>query len=303
MRRQCTKEAASHFDNLRQAWLAEAESGRLKEALALTEAAVLWAESQKDVRLKDSAICARAAFAIRLGQGERELAKLREILLRSSDLGNARLAAYHLSIYYQFTENYKKSLFYARLALDRSKHLGRQDLLASSQNQLGNALLGENFFEDAYAAYEQSLSLMPADSQVWRSSILNNLGYCRILQGQFAAGYGMLRESLRLARRAGNEVFQILPRLDLCYTHLEMGRYGHARRHGEAALRLAEKHAERYAVRNALYLLGETANLVGEQLTAWTYFSRLHDEFYPEFKGLPQFLLAVDVRKLVNLHA
>lgn len=297
------KQGERQFEQLKAAWLAEIEAGRLQEALDLIAKGVELAESRGDVRQTDAAICARASITIHLGQGEQEVPKLREILLRSSDVGNARLASYHLSIYYQFVENYKKSLFYARLALDRSKLVGRQDWLASSHNQLGNALLGENYIDLAFTEYEHSLSLMPPDAKVWRSSILNNLGYCHLLQGHFAEGFKMLCESLRLARRAGNEVYQILPHLDLAYAHLERSRFRDARRHATAALALAERNGERYAIRNALYLLGETANLDCDAGSAWEYFSRLHNEFYPEFKGLPQFLMAVDVRKLVNLHA
>ena len=303
MRRGRKQEDSQEFEQLKAAWQSEVEAGRLPEALELIGKALEWAKSRGDVVKVDATVCARAAITIHRGHGEEDLPKLREILLRSSDLGNARLASYHLSIYYQFVENYKKSLFYARLALDRSRLMGRQDWLASSHNQLGNALLGENYIDQAFAEYEHSLSLMPPDAMVWRSSILNNLGYCHLLQGHFDEGFLMLRESLRLARRAENQVYQILPHLDLAYAHLERGRYRDARRHATAALAFAELHGERYAIRNALYLLGETANMDRDEQGAWGYFSRLHNEFYPEFKGLPQFLMAVDVRKLVNLHA
>ena len=57
------------------------------------------------------------------------------------------------------------------------------------------------------------------------------------------------------------------------------------------------------SIKNALYLLGEAATLAGHQETARTYFARLQREFYPEAAYLPGFLLAVDVRKLINLHA
>jgi TolA-binding protein len=56
-------------------------------------------------------------------------------------------------------------------------------------------------------------------------------------------------------------------------------------------------------VKNALYLLGEVANLSEDVHTARRHFTRLHRDFYPEAGYLPEFLLAVDVRKLVNLHA
>ena len=292
-----------YFEELKNRWQREIELGRLQEAEAIIDTALDWARDHGDARHVDSAICARAAVAIHLGRGEEELSYLREILLRNADPGNCRLAAYNLSIYYQFIKNYKKSLFYARIAFDRSRHLDRLDWMASSHNQLGNALLGESFVEQACSEYEQALALMPDEVSIWRARILTNLGYCRVLQNRFQEGYSLLYESLRLARRFGSKLFELVPRLDLSFAHLETGRYRHAERQGRIALELAEELGQRDAIKNSLYLLGEAANLQGDIDTAYSLFARLQREFYPDSDYLPGFLLAVDVRKLVNLHA
>ncbi len=295
--------AESYFEELKNQWQREIELGRLHEAEVIIQQALAWAREHGDGRHVDSAICARAAVAIHLSRGDDELSYLREILLRNADPGNCRLAAYNLSIYYQFVKNYKKSLFYARIAFDRSKHLERLDWMASSHNQLGNALLGESFVEQACAEYEQALELMPDEVSIWRARILTNLGYCRVLQSRFQEGYTLLYESLRLARRFGSKLFQIAPRLDLSFAHLETGRYRDAEHQGRIALELAEELDQKDAVKNALYLLGEGANLRGDVETAHSLFQRLQRDFYPDSDYLPGFLLAVDVRKLVNLHA
>jgi tetratricopeptide (TPR) repeat protein len=294
---------ARDFEARKGLWQQAIEGGRLREAQEIIREALAWAREHGEERQVDSALCAQAAVAIQLGEADRELSHLREIVLRSSDPVNSRLAAYHLAIHYEFAKNYKKSLFYGRLALDRSKQLGRPEWLASSHNQIANALLGESRADEACCEYERALELMPGELSVWRGRILNNLGYCRLLQGRHREAYAMLYESLRLARRAGNQLNQLLPRLDLCFAHLETGRLAKARLQGRAALALAEKLGEIDCLKNALYLLGEAANLVGDQQTALEYFSRLHRDFYPDSAYLPQFLLAVDVRKLVNLHA
>ena len=70
-----------------------------------------------------------------------------------------------------------------------------------------------------------------------------------------------------------------------------------------AALRLAESLGDQDALKNALYLLGEVANLNGDLESARGYFGRLHRDFFPEAGYLPDFLLVVDIRRLVNLHA
>jgi tetratricopeptide (TPR) repeat protein len=290
------------LEEFREHWRRLIEAGQLEAAEAIILRALEWARQHGDERLIDSVACALAAVAIHLGRGDGEVPKLREILLRSSDPSNCRMAAYYISIHYQFARNYKKSTFYARIACDRSRQLGRSDWIAYTRNQLGNALLGESFIDQACHEYQTAFELVP-ETGVWRARILNNLGYCRVLQQRFAEGYGCLYDSLRMLRHFAAQRFQILPRLDLCFAHLETGRYLHAQRHGLAAIELAEKLGDTDAIKNALYLLGETANLMGDTDTASSYFTRLQRDYFPESHYLPGFLLAVDVRKLVNLHA
>lgn len=296
-------QASIDFEGVKDRAQRALEGGQLEEAAAILEQFCGWARENGNERELDSAVCALAAIAIHLGRGEGEVPRLREILLRSADPGNCRLAAYHISIYYQFSKNYKKSVFYARIARDRSELLGRQDWISSSHNQLGNALLGESLIEEACREYELALEMMPAEASVWRARILNNLGYCRTLQRRYRDAYSLLYESLATLKRFRAERYQITTHIDLCFVHLETGRYRYARRHGLAALKAAEKMSEVDAIKNSLYLLGEAANLSGDLDEARSYFTRLQQEYFPTASYLPGFLLAVDVRKLVNLHA
>jgi tetratricopeptide (TPR) repeat protein len=290
------------YEEFRKLWQRSIELGRLEEAEQIIQRALVWVRENGDERLIDSVVCAFAAVVIHLGRGDAEVPRLREILLRSSDPANCRMAAYYIAIYYEFVKNYKKSLFYARIAHDRAQQLGRTDWIAYTCNQLGNALLGESFVDEACRHYETAVRLV-VDGGVWRARMLDNLGYCRVLQGRFNEGYSCLYESLRLLRHFSAERYQVLPHLDLCFAHLETGRYPHAQRHGAAAIELAEAIGDAEAIKNALYLLGETANLMGDTDRANDYFTRLQHDYFPESPYLPGFLLAVDVRKLVNLHA
>ncbi len=280
-----------------------AEAGRLEEALAIFDQLLAWARRNGASELVDLAFCNRAAVAVVLGRGEAEVPRLLEILLRSEDPVNGRLAAYNIARHYELTRNHKKALFYARIARERAEKLERKDWVASSHNVIGNALLAQSFVDQAVREYEAALELMPAELSIWRARILDNLGYCRVLQGRYAEGYSILYSSLAILRRHDTERYLILTHLDLCFAHLETGRYRHARRHGAAALRLAERLGEIDSVKNALYLLGECANLSGDVIAACRFFNRLQNEFFPEVNYLSGFLLAVNVRKLVNLHA
>lgn len=295
-------QGAAELEELKRRGHHAIEAGRLEEAARLFDRALEWARAH-DPQGVDLAVCNRAAVSIELREGEPELPRLREILLRNADALCCRVAAYNIARHYELTKNYKKAMFYARIACDRSAVLGRRDWLASSHNLIGNTLLAESFVDRAREEYERALELLPDEPIPARASVLDNLGYCRILQGRHREGYALLYQSLRLARRFGAERYEISTRLDLCFAHLETGRLRLAARHGRLALELAEKAEEVDAVKNALYLLGEVANLGGDIDLAHTYFARLQRDFFPEQSYLPGFLLAVDIRKLVNLHA
>lgn len=293
----------SVFEELRDRGAQAVELGRLEEAEALFEEALVWARSYGEPEQIDLALCNRAAMAIELGHGGGELPRLREILVRNADPVSCRVAAYNIARYYELTKSFKKALFYARIARDRSESLNRRDWLASSHNLIGDTLLAESHVEKACEEYEQALALMPEEPSAARAQILDNLGYCRILQRRHAEGYRLLYESLRLLRHFHAELPEISTRLDLCFAHLESGRHSHARRQGNKALRLAEAMNEADSLKNALYLLGEVESLSGNVDAARLYFTRLQRDFYPDAPYLAGFLLTVDVRQLINLHA
>ena len=291
------------FEQLRAQGLEALDRQDLEQALTLFDRCLQLAEELGDQQMVDLALCNRAAVAIELRRGLHEVPVLREILVRSADLANCRLAAYHIARHYELVKNYKKSLFYARIALDRSIHSGQARWEASSRNLVGNALLAESQTLDARGQYEQALALIDEALPRERAVILDNLGYCLVLQGEVEQGLRLLYAALRGSRRGAAPATELLARLDLCYTHLELGRLRYARRHGLLGLQLAERIGDEDGIKNSLYLLGEVANLAGDEESAATCFARLQSDFYPEADYLPHFLMSVDVRKLINLHA
>lgn len=298
-----TSGAQVRFDSLNHQGHLAAEAGQLEEALALFDQLLDVARESGDERLVDLAFCNRAAIAILLGRSDREASRLREILMRNGDAINARLAAYNLARHFEVNKSFKKAMFYARITHERSCAQGRPDWIASSHNLIGNILLAESFTGEAVEEYERALAVMPAGSEVWMARILANLGYCRVLQHRSSEGFALLFKSLRLLRAHGAERFQATTHLDLSYAYLETQRYDRARQHGERALRIAERLEDTESQKNALYLLGEAANLSGHEVTARSYFGRLQNDFFPQADYLTPMLLAVNVRKLVNLHA
>lgn len=279
------------------------ETGQLAEAESLLETALEQARESGVRPDIDRAYCSRASLAIELGHGEDYIQELRQILMRNCDHESCFLASYGIARAYDFKKAYKKALFYARIARERAGLLGRREWLSSSYNQIGNLLLAESFFEEACREYEQALELAPAESELRRALVKDNLGYCYVVQGRYAEGFRILFESYRTLRRAGARRYSVLPRMALCFAYLEVGRPARALRCGREALEAAEATSFKDATKNLLYLLGEAANLEGDLELAREYFGRLQREFYPDAGYLPDFLLAIDVRKLINLKA
>ena len=297
-----TDDPISEFENLNELGRQAIDAGHIETALSLYQRASAIAASSGDRRLQDLALCNLAAAAIALGCGDDEVPRLREILLRGEDAANCRLAAYNIARFHEDRKDFKKSLFYARIARDRSELLDRVDWIASSHNQIGNALLAQSLIDEACGHYETALSLC-REPGIRRALMLDNLGYCRVLQNRLAESYPLFYESLATLRRVGALRYQLCPRLDLSFAHLEGGRLQHAERHGRKALALAESIGDCDAIKNALYLLGEAANLRGDDERAREYFCRLQRGYFPDQPYLPSFLLAIDVRKLINLKA
>jgi tetratricopeptide (TPR) repeat protein len=295
--------AGADFESLTERGRLAVEAGRLDEAASWYDAALVWAERQGDGEARDRAYCNRATLAIELGDGEAYLNELRRILMRGMKAANGFRAAYALARSYELKKDRGKAQFYARIAREHAELAGSAQWRAWARNLNGNLLLAGSFFADAAREYEEALVLEPAAAGVWRALIEENLGYCRVVQGRRADGFALLYRALRTLRRLGARRYEIHPRLSLCYAHLEAARYRDAERNGRAALTAAAVNDDREGRKMALYLLGETAKLAGDPARARSWFRELQVEHYPESGYLPDLLLAIDVRQLVNLKA
>ena len=291
------------YEQRRARGLAALDQGRLAEALDEFAAALALAREHCDQELVDRALCNRAAVAISLGDVDAPMPELREILVRNLCADNCALAAYNIARAYELRKQPKKSLFYARIARDRAEQAGNSQRLAAANNQIGNALLADSFFEEAAVSYRRALSLVPEGFADWQLICLANLGYCEVVRERRRNGLRLLYRVLRAARARRLRRLEMIASLDLCFAHLDGDDLGRARRHGERGRALAEEIGEVDWIKNAYYLLGEVAVLEGNGDEARTCFGELQRRFYPDQPYLPDFLVGVDVRKMINLRA
>ena len=280
-----------------------AKAGRLERAArAFTRAEALGTE-HGDAAFADRARVFRIAVEMELGATAGQAAILQQVLLRSHDPETCFYAAYNTARCYDLERSYRKATFYARQALRWAAASGRDDSAAMAHNLLGNLNLIECQFEEARDRYELALGLMPSQPSIERGLVLDNLGYCRLVLGELAAGFSLLYASLRMLSRLRAIDLRPRPRLSLAFGYLEIGRFEHAARHARAALEEARQAHDETSVKNALYLLGQTYNLEGDEATARSYFCELQRSFYPENGAIPDFLLAIDVRRIIHLKA
>jgi tetratricopeptide (TPR) repeat protein len=280
---------------------------RLEEALFTYEEAEGVAQARGDQRCAELAFVNRCAVLIPMTRAQglpgEVMNRLREILMAGRDDVNCFLAAYNVARTFEFVKEHRKGLFYARIALDRSRVIGSVDWLASSHNQIGNLLLAGSRFEAACGEYEEALRLLPAEPSRRKALILTNLGYALVVLERPEEGLRLIYQSLRMLRVLGARREQVIPHLDLSFALLEVGRFRHAVRHGTQALALAEEAGEPDSIKQALFLLGEATHQAAGAQEAREFFQRLQERYFPDASYLADVLLAVDVRKLINLKA
>lgn len=291
------------FEELKREARTAIDRGHWDAALALYERTIAWAEAHGDKDACDMEHCNRSSILVAQGRGESVISELRKILLSSSNPEICHIAANNVSRFHEMRNQNQRGLFYARLSLDHARRTGKPESVARSQNQIGLLLVRDSYFEEARDCFGEALELLPQEPSRDSAIILYNLGYCHSVLGDVQLGFSRLFRSLRILKRHRGEVWELYPRLGLAYAYLEVERPVRAAVHARRGLLLAEDAGITWQVKNALYLLGESEKLSGDEIQAHRTFTRLQQEFYPEDPVIPDFLMATDVRKLINLMA
>lgn len=275
------------------------------EAIQHFSECVQIAAERNDQPLQDRAFCnlVSVQLEMELAVDNDALRELRQVLMRSTDPNTACLAAYNIARIYELAKKIQRALFYANLAFEHSQKPDAASWEAACLNLLGNLELADSQWEQACSRFERALRYSPAVPALQRAFITDNLGYCRFVQRRFDEGFELVFESLRTFIREGARDFELYPRLSLCYGYLEVKKYRPALRHGTRALETALRIGDETAHKNALFLVGESFNLMGDQERAWETFETLQQRYFPESPHIPTLLMSLDVRSLVNLKA
>lgn len=293
----------SRYESLRDRSRLEVEAGRFEDALRLVEDALGVAQQIGDEQLVAMARCNRAALALATGHGGEHIADLRSVLMRNYDAMTSFMAAYNLSYAYELQKEFKKALFYGRVARDRAGAAESPEHLATSYSQIGNSLLGSSYFEEAKEHYEKGLALLPDELSYVSVPSQINLGYCLVMLGDVRQGFSRLFKCLRWLRPRQMRSLQVWAHLFICAGYLELGRVRRAWVHGRKALAFAYETGEQEAIKICLFMMGEVERTGGDIDAAFGYFAKIQQRYFPKQEDVPALLSVVSVAKVVNLRA
>ncbi len=296
--------ARQQAEALRADALALLEKGDFDEALALYDRALEHARESAEPAFIDWIYVCRAAAAAERGPADEELLELKRILLRAGDPQTAFRAAYTGAGIYELRRDYRKALFYNRIARQRAEQLGEALLVSGSENQLGNIQVADSRFEEAAQAYERALSAGGGGviSPIFEAVTRDNLGYCRLAADRIAEGLELVHGAFDFLESEKATAFTVVPLMDLCFGYLKCDRFAEARYFGEAGMARCAASGDPSLEKNFLYLLGESCHLGGDVDAAQGYFDRLA-ALYPEFRNLRAYLEVFDFRNVINLRS
>ncbi len=279
------------------AWKA-LDRAEFKKAEKLFEWALVEARQRGDVSLQERAMCNLTAPAIATGTAMRYLGELRQILGSSADPKARFLAAYNLAFIFDHQEAPRKALFYAQVAYQQSEALEDTASAAIAAYYLGKLWLGESRLQDAQRSMETSIELLDRRSETSSRALeTSTLGYCLALLGEKRRALARLEASTTSIADIDCRLYEPASRLNFGFALLEMGEAEHAQYQAEQALSRPCVPLDR---KYALFLAGETANLLGQPDAADQRFRQLQEEFFPEIPDLARELAANHISGIIS---
>ncbi len=287
---------AAQVEELRLAALSRVRQGDYEEALSIYDEALALST---DEEARELITINKADAMIALERSGPEVHELPRVIMRRRSPRHVYLAAYALQYKYRLENDLKRALFYGQLALRTADEAHEPSWRRIVLLELGNIYELDSQIATAIECFEESLAIGEEsrenrDKDLSHAYAIENLGYCKLLEGKIEDGLAYVHEALAML---SDPIGRAEAYVDLCYGYVEYGDYAHARVYGEAALEIAKDPRQ---IRNAHYLLGEACYKAGDTEGATFHFDELA-KFYPQFRNLKNLLFAIDLRSMVNL--
>lgn len=287
---------ADRVEELRQSALNLVRTGDYEDALHVYDEALALAS---DEIARELLTINKADAMIALERSGAEVNELPRIIMRRRNVRHVYLAAYALQYKYRLENDLKRALFYGQLALRTAEEANEPSWRRIVLLELGNIYELDSQIATAIACFEESIAIDEEsrenrDRDLSHAYAVENLGYCKLLEGKTEDGLAYVHEALSML---SDPIGRAEAYVDLCYGYVELRDYDKARLYGEAALEIAKEPRQ---IRNAHYLLGEACYKAGDIDGATFHFDEL-SKFYPQFRNLKNLLFAIDLRSMVNL--
>jgi tetratricopeptide (TPR) repeat protein len=287
---------AQRVEELRLAGLNRVRLGEYEEALSLYDDALALATEEE---ARELITINKADAMIALERSGPEVHELPRVIMRRRSMRHVYLAAYALQYKYRLENDLKRALFYGQLALRTADEANEPSWRRIVLLELGNIYELDSQIATAIECFEESLAIGEEsrenrDKDLSHAYAIENLGYCKLVEGKIEDGLAYVHEALGML---SDPIGRAEAYVDLCYGYVEQGSYAQAQVYGEAALEIAKDPRQ---IRNAHYLLGEACYKAGDTEGATFHFDELA-KFYPQFRNLKNLLFAIDLRSMVNL--
>jgi tetratricopeptide (TPR) repeat protein len=294
-----------HLEFLRKTAKDALWAGDYERALTLYDDGLALARAWRDRDLEDLFTCNRATTLLEMDRNDFDLSRLKEILLRNPSSRNGALAAHTCARAHELRGEIPRARFYAQTALEKSRELGLQDVIASSFNMLGNMELRESRFEVARELYQEALEQLQTRGDTdscLAAQYSDNLGYCYIALDEVDKGMPLVCRAVELFEKFGATQALDYPCLDLCFANVKLEKLSVAEGWGLRALKLGEQFSRTDVVKNSHYLLAETYSEMGQPEQADEHYEAL-STYYPDFPALKSYLQQISLMEVINLRA
>jgi tetratricopeptide (TPR) repeat protein len=286
---------AVRVEELRQAALRQVRSGDYAEALGLYDEALALAT---DEEVRELITINKADAMIALERTGPEVNELPSVIMRRRNVRHVYLAAYALQYKHRLENDLKRALFYGQLALRTAEEANEPSWRRIVLLELGNIYELDSQIAIAIQCFEESLGIGDEskenrDKDLSHAYAIENLGYCKLLEGKLEDGLAYVHEALEMLT---DPIGRAEAYVDLCYGYVSQGDYTRAKQYGVAGLEIAKEPRQ---IRNAHYLLGEACYKSNDPEGADYHFTELA-KFYPQFRNLKNLLYAIDLRSMVN---
>lgn len=281
----------------------ELQRGNFHKALEFCEHALQVAQELGSQDLVHRAVYNRSAIHLELGAPRLAEEGLREVILRSNKPSIICGASYNLAVSMRRQKRWDRAHLFAEMAMEKAKTLNGDLWVARCHNLLGNLYLCQSDGDSALKEYRKSLQLrlgQKGDTRFPRAILLDNIGYCWLLNGKFHKGLEYIHEALDLSTEidASRCIAESLQ--DLCFGYMKLGEFAQAAGYGERARILGEEQQYPDIIRNCYYLLSEVYHLAEEEKLSDEYLEKLQ-ALFPEIPYLRDFLRTFDVSNIIAL--